>query len=125
MDLSKGREGCWEPFQLKLIGSLPLEDLREGPVRVTYPPYDVVVVSLNGEVFALEDACNHAGASLAEGDVENACISCPMHGYLFSLRTGELVAPKGLCGPQRTYRVEHRESEVFLWDDEPVQLIGV
>lgn len=98
--------------------------LQDGPVRLTYPPYDVVVVAAGSEVFALEDACNHAGASLSEGDVEDGCISCPMHGYLFSIRTGELVAPKGLCGPQRTYRVERQGADVLLWDDEPVQIVG-
>lgn len=92
---------------------------------MAYPPYDVVVVAQGDEIFALEDACNHAGASLSEGDVDHSCISCPMHGYLFSLRTGELVAPKGLCGPQRTYRVEQRNREVLVWDDEPVKLVGM
>lgn len=77
-----------------------------------------------GEIFAIEDACNHAGASLSDGDVEDGCISCPMHGYLFSIRTGELVAPKGLCGPQRTYRVERRGDEVLLWDDQPTTILG-
>lgn len=90
---------------------------------MTYPPYDVVVVKTGEDVFALEDACNHAGASLSDGDVEDDCISCPMHGYLFSIRTGALVAPKGLCGPQRTYRVERRGNDVLLWDDEPIQIL--
>ncbi|MFO0664964.1 MAG: Rieske 2Fe-2S domain-containing protein [Polyangiaceae bacterium] len=97
--------------------------MNDGPVRMTYPPYDVVVVKTGEDVFALEDACNHAGASLSDGDVEDDCISCPMHGYLFSIRTGALVAPKGLCGPQRTYRVERRGNDVLLWDDEPIQIL--
>jgi nitrite reductase/ring-hydroxylating ferredoxin subunit len=92
----------------KPIASIPESDLVEAtPIRVAYPPFDIVVVRLGTEVFAIEDACNHAGASLAEGDVREGCIECPLHRYAFSLRTGALIRPRNLCGPQRTFRVEH------------------
>ena len=34
-----------------------------------------------------------AGASLVEGSRERDCVLCPMHGYVFALRTGELLTP--------------------------------
>jgi 3-phenylpropionate/trans-cinnamate dioxygenase ferredoxin component len=89
------------------IAQIRSADLLEGvPLHVHYPPFDIVVVKLGDEVFALEDACNHAGASLATGDVRDMCIECPLHSYEFDLRSGALVRPQGLCGPQRTFRVE-------------------
>jgi nitrite reductase/ring-hydroxylating ferredoxin subunit len=93
---------------------------RERIVRLPHPPYDVVVVMTEGDVFALEDACNHAGASLAEGEVDGTTIACPMHGYLFDLRTGELLAPRGLCGAQRRYEVTREaaaDGDVFVVRD--------
>jgi nitrite reductase/ring-hydroxylating ferredoxin subunit len=91
----------------KPIASVSLSEVEEGvPFRVHYPPFDIVLVKRGAHVFALEDACNHGGASLAEGTVKDACISCPLHGYVFSLESGALLRPKGLCGPQRTFRVE-------------------
>jgi nitrite reductase/ring-hydroxylating ferredoxin subunit len=90
--------------------------IAESMVRIDHPPFDVLVVHENGKFFAIEDACNHAGASLAEGWVENACIVCPMHGYKFSLESGELLAPKGLCDAQRTYRIEEEGEDLVLID---------
>lgn len=103
---------------MKLVGRVPLEELKDtGLVRMTYPPYDVVVAWVDGEVFALEDACNHAGASLAEGWIEDKCVACPMHGYVFDLATGELLRPKGLCSDQRTFKAVIEGGEVAVYDD--------
>jgi 3-phenylpropionate/trans-cinnamate dioxygenase ferredoxin component len=109
---------------MKLVGRLKLREIEErGLVRLPHPPFDVLVVWSNGEVFALEDACNHAGASLAEGWVEENCVVCPMHGYVFDLATGKLLRPKGLCGDQRTYVIRREGDEVLVYD--PFSLVIV
>jgi nitrite reductase/ring-hydroxylating ferredoxin subunit len=103
---------------MKLVGRVKLREVKEsGLVRLPHPPFDVLVVWADGEVHALEDACNHAGASLAEGWVEDACVVCPMHGYVFELRTGKLLRPKGLCGDQRTYVTRIEGDEIAVYDD--------
>lgn len=110
----------------RLVATLSYVDLEPGvPVKVEYPPFHVVVVRLGDEVFALEDACNHAGASLAEGPVRDECILCPMHGYAFSLRTGALVRPKRLCDDQRPFEIERHGDEVRVFDPCGVALIGL
>ncbi len=86
-------------------------------VRMTYPPFDVLIAYVDGEVFAIEDACNHAGASLAEGWLEGKCVACPMHGYVFDLKDGKLLRPKGLCSDQRTYKITIEGDEVVVNDD--------
>jgi 3-phenylpropionate/trans-cinnamate dioxygenase ferredoxin subunit len=102
---------------MKIVGRVPLARVREeGLVRMEYPPYDVVVGLVDGAPYALEDACNHAGASLAEGFLNDGCIACPMHGYVFSLRTGKLVAPLGLCGDQRTFEAWLEGDDVVIAD---------
>jgi 3-phenylpropionate/trans-cinnamate dioxygenase ferredoxin component len=94
-----------------------LEEVKtHGMVRLSYPPFDVLVAYQEGELFALEDACNHAGASLAEGWLEGKCVVCPMHAYVFELRTGKLSRPKGLCGDQRTYEAVLEGDEVAVYD---------
>ena len=103
---------------MKLVGRVPRSELEaRGVVRLPYPPYDVAVVWVDGAPLAIEDACNHAGASLAEGWLEDACIVCPMHGYVFELRTGKLLRPKGLCGDQRTFVTKLEGDEVAVYDD--------
>ncbi len=71
--------------------------------HLDYPPFHVLVALVDGVPCAIEDACNHAGASLSEGDLEGGRVRCPMHGYVFELTTGRLVEPRGLCGDQRRF----------------------
>lgn len=97
---------------------MKLSDVKEkGTLRLPYPPFDVLVAWIDGEVFAIEDACNHAGASLAEGWLEGKCVVCPMHGYVFDLKNGKLLRPRGLCGDQRTYKVSIEGDDVVVHDD--------
>jgi nitrite reductase/ring-hydroxylating ferredoxin subunit len=112
---------------LKLVGRVARAELQEkGLVRLTYPPFDVLVTWSAGEAVAIEDACNHAGASLAEGWLEDddRCIACPVHGYVFELRTGKLLRPKGLCADQRTYVTRLEGDDVLVFDDFKVTLLG-
>jgi nitrite reductase/ring-hydroxylating ferredoxin subunit len=111
---------------MRLVGSVRLGDLEGGAlVRLDDPPFHVLVALLDGEPYAIEDSCNHAGASLSEGWRRGDCVVCPMHGYVFELRTGALVEPRGFCGDQRTFVAERRGDRVFVWDKgPPVALVG-
>ena len=48
----------------------------------------VAVFRCDGEVHVVQDTCPHAGASLAEGWVEDHRVACPAHNAEFCLRTG-------------------------------------
>ncbi len=37
---------------------------------------------------ALDDACPHRGGPLADGLVADSCVTCPLHGWRFELRSG-------------------------------------
>ena len=103
---------------MRFVGRVPRAELEGGRlVRLPYPPFDVMVTLVNGEPRAIEDACNHAGASLSEGDREgDDCVSCPMHGYVFEITTGRLLRPRGLCDDQRTFVARFEGDDVAVWD---------
>lgn len=48
----------------------------------------VGLYSVDGEIYAMEDACPHAGYPLSEGELEGCIISCRAHGWPFDVRTG-------------------------------------
>ena len=99
------------------VGSVPLRALADGAmVRLEYPPFHVLVSLVDGIPCAIEDGCNHAGASLSEGERRGCLVECPMHGYLFDLGTGQLIAPPGLCGDQRTFEIRLVGEDVEVWD---------
>jgi nitrite reductase/ring-hydroxylating ferredoxin subunit len=102
---------------LKLVGRLPAASLDGGAlVRLEYEPFHVLVSLVDGEPCAIEDACNHAGASLSEGRRRGDRVSCPMHGYVFDLKTGALVEPYGFCAGQRVFVAERDGADVVVWD---------
>ncbi len=107
---------------MRIVGKILRKQVEDqGLVRVTYPPFDVVVGIVDGKPYAIEDACNHAGSSLAESHLEGDCIACPMHGYVFSIRTGALLRPKGLCDDQRTFEAWLEGDDIVIGD--PFELV--
>jgi len=44
--------------------------------------------NVGGELYAVDDVCTHAWASLSEGVLVGAQLECPLHGGCFDVRTG-------------------------------------
>ena len=57
-----------------------------------------------GEFFAIDDTCPHQGASLGDGLLHEGRVICPMHQWMFSLRSGACPSVPDLsvaCYPTR------------------------
>ncbi len=83
-----------------------------------------IVVEVNGlrlalcrpapdEVYALDDTCSHAKASLGEGELCGYELECPRHGALFDVRTGEALTLPA-TKPVKTYPVAVEDGKVFV-----------
>jgi nitrite reductase/ring-hydroxylating ferredoxin subunit len=91
-------------------------DLSPGRAkRVDIAGRSLAIFNLDGRYHAIDDACNHRGGPLSEGQVEGDAVVCPWHGAKFSISTGELLGPPGR-GPVRSYptRVNGQDVEVEL-----------
>ena len=107
---------------MKLVGRVPKKALDGGAmVRLEYPPFHVLVAKVGPRYAAIENACNHAGASLCEGHREHDRVVCPLHGYVFELSSGKLVQPEELCDDQRTFLCQIEGDDVVVYD--PVSLV--
>ena len=53
------------------------------------------------EYFAIDDTCPHQGGSLGSGAYHEGRVICPLHAWVFDLRTGE--CPRGSHEPVRVY----------------------
>ena len=55
---------------------------------------EILLAKVDGEYFALEDACTHAFGMLSDGDLHSdTCeVQCPIHEGRFDLRTGMATA---------------------------------
>jgi 3-phenylpropionate/trans-cinnamate dioxygenase ferredoxin subunit len=59
---------------------------------------DALVFKLDGKFYAIEDACSHDGAPIADGLIDGDQIICPRHGARFCIKTGEVKAPPAYEG---------------------------
>jgi nitrite reductase (NADH) small subunit len=66
-----------------------------------------VLINVKGNIYAVENECPHQGSPLNSAVVKDGYISCPRHGYRFSLTDGTCA--------------EHPE---FVLTTFPVQLNG-
>jgi len=62
-----------------------------------------------GELFCLDDWCPHAGASLAQGMLDDGVLVCPLHGYAYDVRTGRCEDDPT---PAATFPVREKDGEV-------------
>ena len=67
-----------------------------------------------GEYYAIDDMCPHEGGSLSEGVLHEGRVICPLHSWIFELRTGR--CPRESHEPVKTYptRCSAGEIEVQL-----------
>jgi len=49
---------------------------------------EILLVNAKGTIFAVENECPHQGSPMAAAIVRDGYISCPRHGYRFSLVDG-------------------------------------
>ncbi|MFK8082205.1 MAG: nitrite reductase small subunit NirD [Granulosicoccus sp.] len=67
------------------------------------------------EFFALEDKCPHAGGPLSEGIVHGDCVTCPLHNWVISLKSG--TAQGADQGNVRRYKTRVEGERLLLATD--------
>lgn len=60
---------------------------------VTVKGTDIALFNVDGNFFALSNACTHEEGPLAEGEISGHEVICPWHGAKFDIRTGEVLGP--------------------------------
>ncbi|MCP1608064.1 Rieske (2Fe-2S) protein [Pseudomonas citronellolis] len=58
--------------------------------------HSVLLFNVEGQYFAIDDGCPHAGASLFSGKLQGRWLQCPAHGLRFDLASGCAAGAAGL-----------------------------
>jgi nitrite reductase (NADH) small subunit len=75
---------------------------------VQAPKGDIAVFkAADGTLFALRDRCPHKGGPLSQGIVHGHSVTCPLHNWVISLRTGEAEGADHGCAGKIVLRVEN------------------
>ena len=62
-------------------------------VSVNVKGKNILICNTEEGFFAVQDMCTHALILLCGGLIQGTLISCPLHGAVFNLKTGEVMAP--------------------------------
>jgi len=82
--------------------------------KVTIDGKDVLVANIDGNYYAINDTCTHAGASLSEGSLDGAVITCGWHGAKFDCKTGKLSDFPVKIKDLNSYKVIVESENIFL-----------
>lgn len=74
----------------------------------------IALFNVAGEIFALDDACPHAGSSLGMGKLDGAIVQCRGHGLRFDVRTGCMRGVDGLRVASYPVRMSGNEIAVAV-----------
>ena len=70
------------------------EDVPEGEmIATTIDDVELLVANVEGDYRAIGSTCTHEGGNLAEGWIDGREVTCPLHGSVFDLASGEAVGP--------------------------------
>lgn len=83
-------------------------------LKVTADGKEILVTNVDGNYFAMDDTCTHAGASLADGKLDGSILTCDWHGAKFDCKTGKLSAFPAKIKDLSSYKVVVESDNVFL-----------
>lgn len=64
-------------------------DLKPGENKtVNVNGTEVALFNVDGNFFAISNTCLHRGGPLGEGFLEDDVVTCPWHGWRYSVKTG-------------------------------------
>ena len=73
----------------------------------------IAVFCSEGQLYAIEDECPHAGSPLNDGTVHRGIVSCLRHGWRFDLRDGRCVNVP-TAPPVATFPVTIQGEDIYV-----------
>lgn len=89
-------------------------DLASGQAKmVEVGGKKIALFNVEGTYCAIDDTCTHRGGPLSEGALVGKKVTCPWHGAVYDVTTGEVLGPPAPKGVAR-YNVRVSGSDVEL-----------
>ncbi len=72
----------------------------------------IALYHVDGEFFAMDGICPHAGGPLGHGQLEGCVVTCPWHGWQFDVTTGQHCLTKNIVHTR--FPVEVQGDNIFV-----------
>ncbi len=90
-------------------------DIEEGKlVHITAFGKELLLKKLDGNYYAIDNICTHAGAELHEGELSNSELTCPWHGAKWDIKTGSLISFPQKLKPLQSHSVSVENDTLFI-----------
>ena len=74
------------------MNTIKLSEFEDNPVvKIDINDITVAVFKVDEDYYAIQNMCSHSEADLADGEVYDFKVECPLHGAEFDLKTGEAL----------------------------------
>lgn len=73
---------------------------------------EIALFQKDGQVYAIDHICPHAGGPLAEGALNGEMAMCPWHGWEFNIKTGECAFNSAIRVD--TFPVKEADGDVYV-----------
>ena len=74
----------------------------------------IAVFNVDGTYYAIDNTCIHRGGPLGEGELEGDTVTCPWHGWQYSVKTGVSTSNPSACVKSYPVKVEGTDIKVEL-----------
>jgi nitrite reductase/ring-hydroxylating ferredoxin subunit len=83
-------------------------------MHITAGGKEIVVTKLDGNYYAMDNVCTHAGADLHEGELSNNELTCPWHGAKWDIKTGNLISFPQKLEPLQSHKISIENDTLYI-----------
>ena len=85
-----------------------------GLASVSHDGKEYVIANVDGRYYAVDGRCEHAGARLVRGHLDDCRLTCPVHGWTYDVTDGSIVKPPLERRRLRSYAVRVKGGTIEL-----------
>ena len=74
----------------KIGPSSQYEDSKQWLIEINNRP--IALFRYQNKYYAIKNSCAHQGYPLAEGNLKDCMIECPLHGWVYDIRDGNCLS---------------------------------
>ena len=74
----------------KIGPSSKYEDSKQWLIEINNRP--IALFKYQNKYYAIKNSCAHQGYPLAEGNLKDCMIECPLHGWVYDIRDGNCLS---------------------------------
>jgi 3-phenylpropionate/trans-cinnamate dioxygenase ferredoxin component len=74
---------------------------------------EIAIFNVAGSFHAIDNTCTHVGGPLCEGEIDGSEVTCPWHGAVFDVTSGQVLGPPAPVSVAR-YNVRVNDSDIEI-----------